>query len=207
LYQINKYDEWNNQGGKPGYSDPSKESVLEFFQNNYEEFSTNKKLMQDLLWALTDRELLNEVNMVKVYHGGSIEDKESAEENLYLTADEKQATAYARGNDGNVVSFMVDYDKLADEQEVRNLIVKLGMKSKSSEWYNHEMELNLYELIDGRNFYSALNDKDIDKLFNILKAKGYEGIRFVDMNILSLRNDIANIIIFDPEKSLNENNE
>jgi len=59
---INKYDEWNNQGGKPGYSDPSRESVLEFFQNNYEDFSTNKKLMQDLLWALTDRELLNENN-------------------------------------------------------------------------------------------------------------------------------------------------
>jgi len=55
---IKKYDEWNNQE----YSDPSKESVLEFFQNNYEDFSTNKKLMQDLLWALTDRELLNENN-------------------------------------------------------------------------------------------------------------------------------------------------
>jgi hypothetical protein len=59
---INKYDEWNNQGGNPGYSDPSRESVLEFFQNNYEDFSTNKKLMQDLLWTLTDRELLNENN-------------------------------------------------------------------------------------------------------------------------------------------------
>jgi len=57
---IKKYDKWNNQGGKPGYPDPSKESVLEFFQNNYEDFSHDEKLKQTLLWALTDREVLNE---------------------------------------------------------------------------------------------------------------------------------------------------
>lgn len=57
---IKKYDEWNNQGGYPGNSDPSEASVLEFFQNNYEDYSHNEKLKKQLLWALTDREVLNE---------------------------------------------------------------------------------------------------------------------------------------------------
>lgn len=58
---IQKYDEWNHQGGKnSGYKDPSEASVLEFIQNNYEDFIHDEKLKKELLWALTDRELLNE---------------------------------------------------------------------------------------------------------------------------------------------------
>jgi hypothetical protein len=58
---VEKYDEWNHQGGEnSGYKDPSEASVLEFIQNNYEDFTHDEKLKKELLWALTDRELLNE---------------------------------------------------------------------------------------------------------------------------------------------------
>ena len=57
---VQKYDEWNNQGGKPGYRDPSEASVLEFIQNNYEDFTHDEKLKRQLYWALTDREVLSE---------------------------------------------------------------------------------------------------------------------------------------------------
>ena len=53
---VEKYDIWN-QGG---YADPSEASVLEFIQNNYEDFTHDEKLKKELLWALTDRNVLDE---------------------------------------------------------------------------------------------------------------------------------------------------
>jgi len=49
---VEKYNEWNNQNSEPGYSKPSYESVLEFLQNNYEDFSTDKDLIDDILMKL-----------------------------------------------------------------------------------------------------------------------------------------------------------
>jgi len=58
---VDKYDKWNNQGGKDsGYQEVSKESVLEFLQNNYEDFSVDEKLKREIYWKLIDREVLNE---------------------------------------------------------------------------------------------------------------------------------------------------
>jgi tRNA nucleotidyltransferase/poly(A) polymerase len=57
---VKKYDEWNNQNGEPAYRDPSRESVLEFLQNNYEDLSNDEKLKKELYWILIDREVLNE---------------------------------------------------------------------------------------------------------------------------------------------------
>ena len=53
---VEKYDIWN-QGG---YADPSEASVLEFIQNNYEDFTHDEKLKKELLLALTDRNVLDE---------------------------------------------------------------------------------------------------------------------------------------------------
>jgi hypothetical protein len=53
---VEKYDIWN-QGG---YADPSEASVLEFLQNNYEDFVHDEKLNKELLVALTDRNVLDE---------------------------------------------------------------------------------------------------------------------------------------------------
>jgi hypothetical protein len=53
---VDKYDKWNNQGGKDsGYQEVSKESVLEFLQNNYEDFSVDEKLKREIYWKLIDR--------------------------------------------------------------------------------------------------------------------------------------------------------
>jgi len=57
---IKKYNEWNNQNGNVSYQDPSKASVLEFLQNNYEDFSHDEKLKKDLLMTLTDMAVLTE---------------------------------------------------------------------------------------------------------------------------------------------------
>ena len=58
---VKEYDKWNNQGGvDSGYRDPSLVSVLEFLQNNYEDFSKDAKLNKELYWKLIDREILNE---------------------------------------------------------------------------------------------------------------------------------------------------
>ena len=51
---VEKYHEWNNQSGEPGYKEPSRESVLEFLQNNYEDFSTDEALIDDLLMILRE---------------------------------------------------------------------------------------------------------------------------------------------------------
>jgi len=59
-FLMKKYYEWNNQGG--GYSDPSETSVLKFLQNNYEDLSNDLTLRKQLLHALTDNEILSEIN-------------------------------------------------------------------------------------------------------------------------------------------------
>lgn len=51
---IEKYHEWNNQGESPGYEKPSYESVLEFLQNNYEDFSTDKNIIEEMLRRLKE---------------------------------------------------------------------------------------------------------------------------------------------------------
>jgi tRNA nucleotidyltransferase/poly(A) polymerase len=57
-----EYDIWNTESGRgrAEYSDPNEASVLEFLQNNYEDFSHNEKLKHKLLWKLTDNDVLNE---------------------------------------------------------------------------------------------------------------------------------------------------
>ena len=57
---VQEYDNWNNQNDEVGYPDVSHESILEFLQNNYEDFSVDNKLKKELYWKLIDRELLSE---------------------------------------------------------------------------------------------------------------------------------------------------
>jgi len=75
---VKEYDKWNNQGGKnSGYRSASKESVLEFLQNNYEDESTDEKLNKQLYWALTDRDLLGEEEVKKISYSGVVLDDKS----------------------------------------------------------------------------------------------------------------------------------
>jgi hypothetical protein len=54
---VQKYDEWNQNWR---FTDPSKESVLRFFEDTYPDLIRDEKLRQEVLWVLTDREVLNE---------------------------------------------------------------------------------------------------------------------------------------------------
>jgi len=75
---VQEYDKWNNQGGKDsGYRDASHEAVLEFLQNNYEDFSVNEKLRKELYWALTDRDLLGEEEVKRVSYSAVVLDDKS----------------------------------------------------------------------------------------------------------------------------------
>jgi hypothetical protein len=56
-YFVQKYDEWNQNWR---FTDPSKESVLRFFEDVFPDFIRDEKLRQEVLWVLTDREVLNE---------------------------------------------------------------------------------------------------------------------------------------------------
>lgn len=58
---VKKYNDWNTQGGdESGYSKPSEASVIEFFENNYEDFLNDETLKDELYKALTKRKALNE---------------------------------------------------------------------------------------------------------------------------------------------------
>jgi len=54
---VKKFDTWNKKNGN---QTPTKESVLEFLQDNYEDQSTNDSLKRNLFNALIDRDLLGE---------------------------------------------------------------------------------------------------------------------------------------------------
>jgi len=83
---VIEYDKWNNKGGVPAHRDASRESVLEFLQNNYEDFSTDKKLNRELYWALTDRDLLGEEEVKKVNYSAVVLDKKSRDNLLKVFA-------------------------------------------------------------------------------------------------------------------------
>ena len=74
---VQEYDKWNHQGGTAGYPDASRESVLEFLQNNYEDFSVDDKLKKELYWALTDRDLLGEEEVKRVSYSAVVLDDKS----------------------------------------------------------------------------------------------------------------------------------
>ena len=54
---VEKYDEWNQNGR---FRDPSKESVLRFLEDLFPDLINDEKLRKELLWELTDRDILNE---------------------------------------------------------------------------------------------------------------------------------------------------
>jgi hypothetical protein len=135
-----------------------------------------------------------------VYHGGDIVNESDLKSNepLYVSKDKKQAELYAKDNNGKVVEFDIDETKLADEKIAFDLIKELGLEA--GEGWNID-ELNLFELIDPR-FETSMSESDTKKLFNELNSRGYDGIKFIDTNLETLKQDIENYVIIDPKKTL-----
>jgi hypothetical protein len=140
--------------------------------------------------------------MADVFHGGSVKDIQiaSIDNPLYVSESESQSAAYAKGNQGKVAKFKVDKSKIANEDEVRDVINELGLKPKDESWSVDE--LNIYELIDP-TFDTAMSSESINKLFKELEKRGYGGAEFLGMNIETLKNDINDIVIFNPKLATN----
>jgi hypothetical protein len=140
--------------------------------------------------------------MADVFHGGSVKDIQiaSIDNPLYVSESESQSAAYAKGNQGKVAKFKVDKSKIANEEEVRDVINELGLKPQDESWSVDE--LNIYELIDP-TFDTAMSSESINKLFRELEKRGYGGAEFLGMNIETLKNDINDIVIFNPKLATN----
>jgi hypothetical protein len=133
-------------------------------------------------------------NTVDLYHGGGLESGLYAP--MYLSYDKSQAEAYSRGNNGKLHKFQIDLNKvkIMDEYEIRPILTELGLKSKEEGWDLEE--LNFYEIIDDR-FDTSLSDSDLILFFNELDKRGIKAIEFLDSNIITLQNDIYNVVVLD----------
>jgi len=143
-------------------------------------------------------------DLIEVYHGGTIKEISDINREAYFSRDKEQAKEYARGNDGKVRKFLIDKNKIGDEEVVRQVINELELepKEKDEGWVFDD--LNLYEIIDTK-FESSLSESDQKVLFDELKKRGFQAIEFTDMNLKTLKNDIQNIVVLD--KSIISKNE
>lgn len=71
---VHKYGEWN---AGERFRDPSKESVLRFLEDEYVDLVNDEKLKKELLWALSDRDVLNENAMSRVSYSAVVLDEKS----------------------------------------------------------------------------------------------------------------------------------
>ena len=129
---------------------------------------------------------------IDVYHGGSLDEKTG---DIYVTEDKNQATEYAKGNEGQVIKYSIDKNKVASENDIYEAISELGIEIDD--------ESKIFELIDPRFEETYIGDENKQKLFNILEEKGFESASFIDED-LSLRNKggVKNIVVFNAEKLL-----
>ena len=133
---------------------------------------------------------------VRIFHGGDIKSVKDIDGFVYFSEDQKQASAYAKGNQGSVSSFKINETSLATEDQVFDVINALGIKPRAG--YEVD-ESNLYELIDPR-FEQSFSKKDLEKLAVALKRKGIKAARFTDTNISQGKNEgreTENIVVFD----------
>ncbi len=127
-----------------------------------------------------------------VFHGGTLD----GEGNIYVSPSREQAAEYAKMSKTSVMEFEVDPESMAQEDEVRDAFEELGLQLP--EGYNLD-ELFLYEALDPR-LASSLKKEDIKKLYDYLKQKGYEGISFIDEDILGKdKKGVSNYIVFAKE--------
>ena len=141
---------------------------------------------------------------VRIFHGGDIKSVKDIDGFVYFSEDQKQAAAYAEGNQGEISSFKIDEASIATEDQVFDVINNLDIKPRAGYAVD---ESNLYELIDPR-FEQSFSKKDLEKLAVALKRKGIKAARFTDTNISQGKNEgreTENIVVFD-KKVVQEQN-
>jgi hypothetical protein len=90
---------------------------------------------------------------------------------IFLATDIREAQEYAKMNRGKVKQFSINNSSLANETQVLDIMKQLGIDTS---------EGLLYEMIDPRfkNFY--VGKKNVDKIKNVLRKRGFGGFTYTD---------------------------
>ena len=173
---VEKYDIWN-QGG---YTDPSEVSVLEFIQNNYEDFTHDEKLKKELLVALTDRNILDEGNLE--YSNNKFFYHITPTKNLKNILENGLAPEYSKQSKGNKGIYLSN-DKFTAENYSNMYNEPITLLKINSKYLNEKyFESDDYELID----YLKSNDTEYDNWYDVpwqLSLKWTNQIKYI--NIIS----------------------
>ncbi len=127
---------------------------------------------------------------IEVFHGGDLPSLEEGRP-LYVSEDASQANEYAKMSGGEVSKFFLDKNKIASEQDAFDIMEELGLDSFG----------NFFELIDPR-FDEAFSEEDIKRVFDTLKERGFEAVKYTDIDQKDLKSGIENILVLDASKSL-----
>ncbi len=128
--------------------------------------------------------------IIEVFHGGDLPSLEEGRP-LYVSEDASQANEYAKMSGGEVSKFFLDKNKIASEQDAFDIMEELGLDSFG----------NFFELIDPR-FDEAFSEEDIKRVFDTLKERGFEAVKYTDIDQKDLKSGIENILVLDASKSL-----
>jgi hypothetical protein len=193
---------WNNKSAQEKLKKARIDIVIGNTIDGVDAFVVNENALEKQIQKEEVKPIeIKQKNEVEVFHGGTIDKPEDLAEGepLFVSESKSQAKEYTKENEGKVKGFKIDKNKIATEEEARDIIKKLDLKPKEEGW--NANELNLFELIDSK-FETSLSEEDIQKVFNELKKKGYEGVSFMDTNLKTLKQDIENIAIFNPKETL-----
>lgn len=138
---------------------------------------------------------------ISVYHGGGIKDLADTEGGLFVSADKSQAESYAKGNKGKVQEFKLNKNDISNENNVREVISELGLKSKEEGWDLND--LMLHEIIDPR-FETSLSEGDLNKLFKELDKRGYKAIEMLATDVSGKQRNVKDILVLNPKETLKE---
>lgn len=135
-------------------------------------------------------EVVTPTETIEVFHGGNLPSLTEGKP-LYVSEDASQANEYAKMSDGEVSKFFLDKNKIASEEDAYAVMGGLGLPT----------DANFFELVDPR-FEEALPEEDIQKVYDTLKEKGFEAVRYTDIDQKTLKPGIQNILVIDASKSL-----
>ena len=135
-------------------------------------------------------EVVTPTDTIEVFHGGNLPSLAEGKP-LYVSEDASQANEYAKMSDGEVSKFFLDKNKIASEEDAYAVMEELGLPT----------DANFFELVDPR-FEEALPKEDIQKVYDALKEKGFEAVRYTDIDQKTLKPGIKNILVIDASKSL-----
>jgi len=168
------------------------------FNKTSDEQEAQRQALQDAKLA-QQQAPIKPAEEISVYHGGNIKDLTNSEGGLFVSADKNQAESYAKGNKGQVQEFKLNKNDISNENNVREIINELGLKSKEEGWDLND--LMLHEIIDPR-FETSLSEGDLKRLYNELDKRGYKAIEMLATDVSGKQKNVNDILILNPKETL-----